>query len=290
MNSALPIYSINAFQSQNPDNDFYANYFSRHVKTHHFTNLPHKHDFYLTVLITKGSGRHEIDFESFNVAPGSLFILRPGQMHFWKLSDDIDGYVFFHSRDFYDKHSVGAGLKNFEFYSSFQNSPYMKLARTTMKDISSSMHQLVLEKEKNNQFKWEKVHALITIIYVTIARHYSQKKEMKSSVYLQKARLFEDLIEVNFKSIKFARDYAQMLSMSEKHLNRITKSSFDKTSTELIGERVLLEAKRMLMHSEFNVTQIGEELGFNESSYFIRFFKKHTGTTPLTFLNRYENR
>jgi AraC-like DNA-binding protein len=290
MNPAFPVYSINEFQSQNPDSDFYANYFSPHVKTHHFTNLPHKHDFYLIVLITKGSGRHEIDFESFDVAPGALFILRPGQMHFWELSDDIDGYVFFHSRDFYDKHSVGAGLKNFEFYSSFQNAPCVHLAKTTMDEISLSMRQLVLEKEKNDQFKWEKVHALITIIYVTIARQYSQKKEVKSTIYLQKARLFEDLIEANFKSIKFARDYAQMLNTSEKHLNRITKSCFDKTSTQLIGERILLEAKRMLMHSEFNVTQIGDELGFKESSYFIRFFKKHTGTTPLTFLNTYENR
>ena len=130
--------------------------------------------------------------------------------------------------------------------------------------------------------EWEKVHALITIIYVTIARQYSQKKEVKRTIYMQKARLFEDLIEANFKSIKFARDYAQMLNTSEKHLNRITKSCFDKTSTQLIGERILLEAKRMLMHSEYNVTQIGEKLGFNESSYFIRFFKKHTGTTPYS--------
>ena len=97
MSKKLPIYSITEFQSAPHENDFYANHVNLHVKEHHFTKLPHKHDFYLIILFTKGSGKHEVDFETFQVEPGTLFILKPGEMHYWELSNDIDGYVFFHS-------------------------------------------------------------------------------------------------------------------------------------------------------------------------------------------------
>jgi AraC-like DNA-binding protein len=210
-------------------------------------------------------------------------------MHFWELSDDIDGYVFFHSRDFYDKRSVSSNLKDFEFYTSFQNTPCVDIEQDAMAILSDAMLQLVQEKEQDNALKWIKIHSLITLVYVEISRQYIPKQDSNSAIYLQKVRAFEDLIEAHFKSIKFARDYAEKLNISENHLNRISKSCFDKTSTQLIGERVVLEAKRMLMHSEFNVTQIGEELGFKEISYFVRFFKKHTDVTPLTFLNNYKN-
>lgn len=287
MDKEFPVYSIKEFQSQRHDPDFYANYVNSHVKGHHFTNLPHKHDFYLIILFTKGSGKHEIDFERYDVEPGTLFILKPGEMHYWELSDDVDGYVFFHSREFYDKRYVTSNLKDFEFYSSFQNSPFIKVDDEHLISLEKLMLELVLENQKNELLKWEKIHSLITLVYINISRQYKPTHKVKSAIYLQNVRKFEDIIETNFKTIKFASQYAALLNITEKHLNRITKKCFNKTSTQLISERVLLEAKRMLMHSEYNVTQISEELGFNETSYFIRFFKKQTGVTPLNFQNLY---
>lgn len=290
MNKPFPIYSINEFQTQQEDTDLYANFVNPHVKAHHFTALPHKHDFYLVILFTQGSGTHEIDFETYQVEPGTLFILKPGDMHYWDLSDDIDGYVFFHSRDFYDRRYVTSSLKDFEFYSSFQNSPCIKVDGEPLLNLKALMLELVNENMKNEMLKWEKIHSLITLIYINISREYEPTHKVQSAVYLQKVRKFEDVIEANFKTMKFAKDYASLLNITEKHLNRITKECFNKTSTQLIGERVLLEAKRMLMHSEYNVNQISEELGFSETSYFIRYFKKQTDVTPLTFLNSYINK
>ncbi|MBL4703576.1 MAG: helix-turn-helix domain-containing protein [Flavobacteriales bacterium] len=287
MSKALPIYSINEFQSLNLDSEFYANLLNPHVKEHHFTRLPHKHDFYLIVLITGGSGMHEIDFESYSVVPGMLFILKPGQMHFWKLSDDIDGYVFFHSRDFYDKGYLANSIKDFEFYASYQNPPCIQLNIEAISRMKSLMKELVNEYTDDQVLKWQKVHSIINLVYIEIARVYSPGNQVNSEKYLLKVRAFEDLIEENYKQVKFAKDYASMLNITEKHLNRITKNCLNKTSSQLISERILLEAKRMLMHSKLNVTEVSEELGFNESSYFIRFFKKHTDLTPLHFLHRY---
>src|SRR5437868_5067061 len=104
MKKRLPVYSIQNFE-QGAEENFYANDLGKHIKEHHFTNLPHKHDFYLVLLFTAGSGTHEIDFQNYQVKPGSLFIMQPGQMHLWRLSDDCQGYVFFHSRAFYESGS-----------------------------------------------------------------------------------------------------------------------------------------------------------------------------------------
>jgi hypothetical protein len=66
------------------------------------------------------------------------------------------------------------------------------------------------------------------------------------------------------------------------------KESLNKTSSDLIAERLILEAKRMLIQLKFNVTQIGYELGYHDKSCFVRFFKKQTGETPMNFLNNYQ--
>ncbi len=287
MKKKYPVYRIDEFKSDNQDNDFYANYVNLHVREHRFTKLPHKHDFYLIILFTYGSGMHEIDFERYEVKPGTLFILKPGEMHFWELSDDIDGYVFFHSRNFYDKKYVSSNLKDFEFYASFQSASMIDLSGDELESCKNVMKELVEESKKSELLKWEKIHALITLTYINISRVYSPTYKVKSVIYLHKIRQFEDVIEDNFKTMKFAKNYAEKLNITEKHLNRITKECLNKTSTELISERIIIEAKRMLMHSENNVNQISEELGFNDTSYFIRFFKKHTGVTPLNFLKAY---
>ena len=75
------------------------------------------------------------------------------------------------------------------------------------------------------------------------------------------------------------------MNLSEKHLNRMSKECLNKTTTELIAERIVLEAKRLLIHSKQTISEIANELGYEDNSYFSRFFKKHTEQTPAQFLN-----
>ena len=103
MTQKLPVYKIEHFKSLSQQHEFYANYFIPHIKHHHFATNAHKHDFYLIVLFTKGHGTHEIDFNKYDIKSGAVFMMTPGQMHNWNLSKDIDGYVFFHTKNFYDK-------------------------------------------------------------------------------------------------------------------------------------------------------------------------------------------
>ena len=288
MMKELPIYQINKFELVTNEGDFYANYLNQHVKNHHFTNSPHKHDFYLVILFTQGSGKHEVDFETFTIERGSLFVLKPGQMHYWELSEDVDGFVFFHSREFFDQGFYSLSIKDFHFYNVLQGPPYFKLDERLLNCIQFYMNEIHTEYIKHDFLKWQKIHSMIVLVYIEISRVKTPSGNINNQTYLRKLRQFEDLIEENFRSEKFVKVYASQLNITEKHLNRVTKSCIGKTSTQLISERIVLEAKRMLFYSDLNVTQIGETLGYYDNSYFVRFFKKNVGMTPLAFLAKYK--
>ncbi len=288
MKNELPIYSINKFELSSNGGDFYTNYLNKHVNKHHFTNFPHKHDFYLVILFTKGKGKHEVDFETYKVETGAMFALKPGQMHYWELSDDVDGFVFFHSREFFDKGFISLSIKDFHFYNSFQGTPYFKLKEKQLNTLKYLMNELVTEYANMDFFKWQKIHSLIVLVYIQISRENNLLRNIKNQTYLAKVKQFEDLIEENFRSEKFVKGYASKLNITEKHLNRVTKSCIGKTSTQLISERIILEAKRMLIYSTLNVSQIAVELGYFDNSYFVRLFKKNVGITPNAFLIKYK--
>jgi AraC-like DNA-binding protein len=288
MSNKLPVYSIASFQNQLDTNEFYANNFSNHVQNHHFTNLPHKHDFYLVVLITKGSGWHEVDFVRYTIEKGSVFMLQPGQMHYWELSSDIDGFVFFHTKTFFDEVYTTFKINNFPFFNSFYSNTEFSVSNDKLNRLTVLMKELITETQLPAYFSKQKIHALLNLVYIEFSRGFIQENKTIQSAYLNKLLSFENAIELNYKNEKSVQFYANKLNISSKHLNRIVKESLNKTSSDLIAERVILEAKHMLIQLKFNVTQIGYELGYHDKSYFVRFFKKQTGETPMNFLNNYQ--
>ena len=101
-------------------------------------------------------------------------------------------------------------------------------------------------------------------------------------------RQLEQNIESYYKENKSAAFYASTLNITPKHLNRITKTTLNKTTTELITERILLEAKRLIVHSNNSLSNIAELLGYEDYSYFSKIFKKHTKITPIQFKKKYQ--
>jgi AraC-like DNA-binding protein len=285
MKSILPIYKIEHFKSIFQNQDFYANYFIPHITHHHFATSAHKHDFYLIVLFTKGSGTHEIDFNTYNVKAGAVFMMAPGQMHNWILSKDIDGYVFFHTKNFYDNTYTHARIETYPFFQSIHQPPVVYLNKEHTKKLAEQFNFLVKEYEENERFKSEKIHCLINLIYIELSRQYVTEGKVNNESYLLKIRMLEKLIDKHFKLKKHPYEYASLMNLSEKHLNRMNKNCLNKTTTELIADRIVLEAKRLLVHSKQNVSEIASELGFENNSYFSRFFKKHSRQTPTEFLN-----
>lgn len=281
----LPIYNIKDFKLN--DETFYANDLKSHIQYHGFINRPHKHDFYLTVLFTKGKGTHEIDFTKHKVIPGSVFFMTPGQVHCWQLSNDVDGYIFFHTAEFYNLVYAAKQIEDYSFFSSTESSPVIYLDKKQHPVIKKKFENIFSEfKSNSNPLKFQKLINLCDLLYIDFVPLHQlvQKiKKKKAPLYLQKLAEFKKLVDKNYLELKLASDYAELMSVSAKHLNRISKETINKTATEIITERILLEAKRLLVHSGKSVKEIAIHLGFTDPAYFTRMFKRKTALSPANF-------
>jgi AraC family transcriptional activator of pobA len=284
---------LHQFQDKNSPEDFYVNTLQEHVATRHKDiALPHKHNFYLSVLFTKGSGTHEIDFTSYTVNPGALFFLNPGQIHHWELSSDTEGYIFIHSQGFYNLHYNKSLLNSYPFFYSMHNSPMLHLKGETYRIVEIMFRELFEENERHEAFKTQKLLSLIDLIYIESSRIYIAQNDIKlpeQSLYSIKFRQLEELINHHYREKKSPSQYAAMLNMSAKHLNRITQAVAGKTTSDVILDRVLLEAKKELLLQQKSFGQIAEGLGYDDYAYFSRLFKKKAGDTPSGFIERYRN-
>jgi AraC family transcriptional activator of pobA len=278
-----PIYNIQRFNCNSVNSDLYINTFKNHLIDHSFVEEPHRHNSYVLVFFTKGSGTHEIDFDVFTIQPGSMFFLQPGQMHHWNLSDDVEGFVIFYSQEMYNLYFGQKRIADYPFYSSVDNKPEMVFDVSELKAILPYFESLIVETQSNQLLKQDKIMNLLDIIHIEIARKYSETHLHEAHSYNVKIKNFEVLLEQNYKTEKAPFFYASQLNITLKHLNRICNEMLQKTTTEVITARIILEAKRMLMDKKFTVNEVATELGFDNYSYFTRLFKKHTGMTPTDF-------
>jgi AraC-like DNA-binding protein len=286
----IPVYDISDFQYIGTQTDFYANTFCLHMQQH-MQNilLPHRHVFYVSLLITKGSGIHEIDFQTYEIRPGNLFLIFPGQVHWWENSADADGYVIFHHRDFYNLYFSHERLDQFPFFGSTRSYPLISLQPDDMTKVEGLFQVILDEYRQGGLMKFQKISSLLDVLYIDLSRLYLPADQMKphNQTQLAHTRKLELLIEAHFREIKSPGRYAEMMYMSERNLNRTIKLILNKTVSDLITDKVILEAKRMLIHTKLTVGQISFDLGYDDNSYFTRLFRKKTNQTPLEFQRNY---
>jgi AraC family transcriptional activator of pobA len=287
----ISILKMQQFQDGENPEEFHINTLQNHLETRHKDiALPHKHDFYVSVLFTKGSGIHEVDFTVYDVVPGSLFFLNPGQTHHWDLSPNTEGYIFLHTRDFYNLQYTHSHLSQFPFYYSMHNSPMIQLTPEECIKMALLFKSALTENCSGDILRKQMVLSLIDIIYIESTRLYMQQTKGNIAMqdkYSVKFSQLEALVEQHFRREKSPSKYAAMLNLSPKHLNRITQAASGKTTSDMITERVLLEARKEILLQRHNFNEIAHALGYDDYTYFSRQFKKKTGETPSQFLARY---
>lgn len=281
-----PIYSVQNFNCNDIHREFYVNTFKEHLKSHSFVEEPHRHDSYLMVFFTNGSGIHEIDFDSFKIKSGSLFVLQPGQMHHWSLSEDIEGFVIIFSQELYNLYFGQKKINDYNFYNSILNRPEVDFKTEEIAKILPYFDLLIQENSENNKLQLDKMLNLLDCIHIEIARKYGETFSHQTHSYNIKISAFEVLLEEHFRTQKLPSFYAEKLNITLKHLNRICNEILQKTATEVIMDRVILEIKRMLIDKHLAVNEVAYALGYEDYSYFSRVFKKQTGLSPTEFRNK----
>lgn len=287
----IPVLNISQFKESTPLNDVYINSFSNHIQLNkNLINNPHSHNFYLCVLFTEGTGTHEIDFNSYSINPGKVFFLKPGQTHFWKFETQPEGFIIFHSQEFYELKFLEHKLNSFPFFYSYQNPPVLELEPKQLYELNLKFQEAYIEYLKANLLRELKIVNCLNNIYIELTRAYTVNinlEKLNSSNYSGILETLENLINTHFYKEKFPKFYAYELNITTKHLNRVVKKTINKTTSQLISERIILEAKRLIVHSHDNLSNIAYTLEFSDYAYFSKFFKSKTGMTPIDFRKKY---
>lgn len=233
----------------------------------------HRHSFFYILVLEKGAGNHDIDFTPYTVCDNAVFFLRPGQVHQLVLKAESTGYLI-------------------QFRDDFSNPLLRKASKINHYQLSANRFSKLLtiltyisqEYEEKQEGYWEVIKANMNIFSIELARQYSGDPSGNVSLYMQE-RLEEllALLETHVFNHKPVSEYAVMMNLSTYQLNAITRETLGKTCSELINEHIILEAKRYLLATPNQINQIADHLGYEDVSYFIRFFKKHTGHSPEAF-------
>lgn len=243
----------------------------------------HRHNFYYLLILQKGAGSHEIDFTPLPVADNTLFFMRPGQVHRLTLLANSTGYLLSFRPGFfpYDPNSARA-------LRTITNTNHLRLPDTAFSRIWPLLSNIAAEFKAQKNDYLQVIKAYLHILFIELTRQ--QKPDARSQQHSYTQQRLDELTELLDKHItthKQVAQYAALLNLSAYQLNAITKATTGKTCSTLINEQIILEAKRYLLATTNQVNQVADLLGYEDVSYFIRFFKKHTGLSPDAFRNKY---
>jgi AraC family transcriptional regulator, transcriptional activator of pobA len=288
LKSQIPNYSIDRVKGDDPAaNDLMATRFGEYLSTRDYLLQPHRHSFYHMVYFSKGAGRHSIDFVSFPVSSGQMYFMNPGQVHHWEFAGEVDGYIInFSPRFFQLLLSQPDYLDQFSFFSGSGDEQVANLPIEARQQVTDLMEKILEELRDQKEMSTDMIRFLLLEIFIMVGRVMSAARPEHNSVPrpgLVVLRNFRRLIGENFMKIKLPKDYAALLYVTPNYLNSLCQDILGIPAGEVIRERIVLEAKRLLVNAGLSITQIAYRLNFQDSSYFTKFFKKHAGMTPEEF-------
>ena len=282
----LPVYSLDNFSSpERKSQQFQVEVFD--ANRHFAVKYPHRHDFFEVLYLKKGSGFHVIDGNNYEIKPPCVFFMSRGQAHKLELSQDIEGYIFIFTADFYLLNRTDQNrLIEFPFfYTIHQDNPPLQLENESdIRFLEDLFRKRIAEIARPDGYSVEMLRSILDLILTTCSARYQVSESLmnKGKGQILVKRFFHFLEENHRKNLSL-NEYAQMIGVTANHLTQTIKQLTGKTSSQIIKDKQLLEIKRLLVHTNLSVSEIAGQLNFDDQSYFTKFFKRETGVTPLQY-------
>jgi AraC family transcriptional regulator, transcriptional activator of pobA len=252
---------------------------------------PHIHSYYQIIWFRHGEGTHVVDFKEYNVSANSIFLISKNQVHYFGKGANYEGILIHFNEAFLVQKET-----EMDFFLKFNlfNNPYAPPSCCIDKSTSHILDRYILqikdELDGNEDFAREELlRAYLKSFLIQVQRKKNEIdwEQYNHSFALDEKRLqlvkFSNLVEENYNKGLSVVEYARLLSISSRTLSDLTNQLINKTPSQIIQDRIILSAQRLLLHSSLNINQIGYRLGFDDPSYFVKFFKKHTNTSPSEF-------
>jgi AraC family transcriptional regulator, transcriptional activator of pobA len=252
------------------------------------TEKPHIHSFYQIIWFTKGNGKHFVDFNEFEASTNKMFFISKNQIHYFDNYSSYEGVIIHFNESFLmdNESDIDIFLK-YNIFNDFESEPVFTIPTVAIENFSLLVSNLKNEIENPNNFAHKDFLKYFLKLFLISIQRLGKRNNCKNPSINNQQNItllkFKKSLELNFKSIHSVKEYANILNISSKTLTNHTKETALKTPLELINDRIILEAKRLLSHSNFNINEIGFQLGFEDPSYFVKFFKKQTKKSPSDF-------
>jgi len=247
-----------------------------------------RNNYYSLIWVREGEGKVKADFAEYEFNKNSLFAFSPYQP-FMFAARKIKGLAIHFHPDFFCIHKHQADVAcNGVLFNNIYQPPYISIDEASTSSLNILVEQMKVEMKNTALAQYEILVSYLKIFLITTSRLKVEQQpkalevmsDLKEPFILQ---TLKDAIEKDFKKKHSASDYAETLNISAKALAKITKGYFNKTLTELISERIIIEAKRELYLTKKTIKEIAYELGYEDEHYFSRFFKTNAEISPQVY-------
>jgi AraC-like DNA-binding protein len=277
-----------AFTLVNPQNGNLAFKLFSFEDNLHFDHIK-RLNYYTLIWVKKGKGTLKVDFSAYNFTENQLLAFAPYQPFMLSTTEKLEAVVIHFHPDFFCimKHHNEVAC-NGVLFNTIYEPPYVIIDETAKTTFNMVIDQMKVEMRNPALAQYELLVSYLKIFLITASR---LKKEQQPEKQIQDEdnpapfilQNLKNYIELHFKTKHSASDYAAMLNISSKALATITKNHFNKTLTNLISERIIIEAKRELYLTNKSIKVIAYELGYDDEHYFSRFFKNNTDVSPQLY-------
>ena len=248
-------------------------------------------EFYKICLTTGKSKIHYSD-KTFEQEGTILFFGNPHIPYSWEtISTTYIGYTILFSEEFFKNSERSESLQQSSFFK-IGGTPVLKITEEQRTFLNTIFQKMIAEQESDYVYKDELIRNYISlIIHESLKLEPSENYEQNKNASSRLASVFLELLERQFPiettntplQLKTAQHYAQHLNVHVNSLNRAVKEITGKSTTAHISERIITEAKALLLHTDWSISEIAYALGFEYPTYFNNFFKKATATNPKSF-------
>lgn len=252
------------------------------------TEKPHIHSFYQIIWFTKGKGKHFVDFNEFEAADNKMFFISKNQIHYFDNYSSYEGIIIHFNESFLidNENDIDIFLK-YNIFNDFESEPVFTIPTVAIENFTLLVSNLKNEILTPDNFAHKDFLKHLLKLFLISIQRLGKRNNCKNSSFNNQKNItllkFRQALELNFKSIHTVKEYANILNISSKTLTNHTSEIALKTPLEVINDRIILEAKRLLSHSSLNINEIGFQLGYEDPSYFVKFFKRQTKKSPSDF-------
>ncbi|MBZ4190545.1 AraC family transcriptional regulator [Niabella beijingensis] len=278
---SIPVYTIAAFNAKNKS--FILEHLEGLLEKYPFFERPHKQHYYTILFLEAASGSAIVDNNTIHLDAPQVICIKPNSVFSLDINRKANGYMICFTEDFFSIRYNNNVLHEFSIMQR-SNELFVRLSRQQKERWSIIFQFIKEETDKKHKGYDHVIRSYLNILLFDLDRNLYPVGD-KGNVNHKKKKVieFEKLVEDNFMKFKMPSWYASQLNITTNYLNKLCRCYRGVTSGDIIRKRIIIESERLLTYTALSIAEISNLIGFESTSYFVTFFKKHTGSTPEKF-------